>query len=380
MAFEFPSRGLVFWPVGCGDATTVVVDNDTVLQFDVNHLEAADDDEDPRVSVIDELVEHLPIVDERPYLSVFCLTHLDNDHCRGFEELLDRVAIGEMWVGSPSLESDPDLCDDAKVVQDEALRRLNALRNGSTGSGDKVKIFGPDEALQPYADLPEAALIKPGDEITDVDDVDRSDVLRVHVLAPIDCSEDRDRNDCGVGVQVNLFSDAGSPMRALLLGDRSYVGVTEVFDSSEQEDVEWNVLLAPHHCSRSVFYYKDEGAEEPTFRQNVVDSFEDSAGDPGWIVASCDAIPDSNASGDNPPHADARDQYEDIGPSGFLCTGEQPDDESPEPIVFQFDGEHLCIRGDDSDAAQEHTVTQAVAAARGANQAPKETVGFGQCR
>ena len=32
MAFDLPARGLVFWPVGNGDSTTIVVDSETYLQ------------------------------------------------------------------------------------------------------------------------------------------------------------------------------------------------------------------------------------------------------------------------------------------------------------------------------------------------------------
>ena len=95
MTFELPACGLVFRPVGNGDSTTVVVDSDTHLQVDLNHLDKSEDAEDLAWPVIDELVERLPRVNDRPYLSAFALTHPDQDHCRGFERLLDEVDIGE---------------------------------------------------------------------------------------------------------------------------------------------------------------------------------------------------------------------------------------------------------------------------------------------
>ena len=77
MSFELPERGLVFWPVENGDSTTVVIDSDTHLQVDLNHLDKAEDDDDPAWAVIDELVDRLPKVNDRPYLSTFALTHPD---------------------------------------------------------------------------------------------------------------------------------------------------------------------------------------------------------------------------------------------------------------------------------------------------------------
>ena len=97
MAFELPARGLVFWPVGNGDSTTILVDSETSLQIDLNHLEKSDDNDDAGWAVVDELVESLPKVNGRPYLSAFALTHPDQDHCRGFVRLLDEVDIGELW-------------------------------------------------------------------------------------------------------------------------------------------------------------------------------------------------------------------------------------------------------------------------------------------
>ena len=94
---ELPDRGAVFWPVGTGDSTTVVIDDDTVLQVDLHDMSKADDDANPEVPVVDRLVEGLPTKDGRPYLAVFALTHADKDHCLGFADLLDQVHIGELW-------------------------------------------------------------------------------------------------------------------------------------------------------------------------------------------------------------------------------------------------------------------------------------------
>ncbi len=62
-----------------------------VVQVDLNHLTAGEDDDEPHVPIIDQLVEVLPKVDDRPYLAVFVLTHPDQDHCRGFKRLLDEA-------------------------------------------------------------------------------------------------------------------------------------------------------------------------------------------------------------------------------------------------------------------------------------------------
>lgn len=58
-SWKLPEVGVVCWPVGNGDATTIVIDPETVLQVDINHRSAADAEDDDRVPVVDRLVEVL---------------------------------------------------------------------------------------------------------------------------------------------------------------------------------------------------------------------------------------------------------------------------------------------------------------------------------
>src|SRR4051812_26501156 len=104
---DLPDRGIVFWPVGVGDSATIVIDDETILQVDLHHLECAEDDDDPRVAIVDHLVELLPTVDGKPYLAGFAATHLDEDHILGFAELLERVTIGDLWF-TPRIFRDVD--------------------------------------------------------------------------------------------------------------------------------------------------------------------------------------------------------------------------------------------------------------------------------
>src|SRR6266700_2770228 len=55
MTIELPSQGFLFWPVGSGDSTTISVGDGVIIQVDIRHLTAADDDDDPRMAVIDHL-------------------------------------------------------------------------------------------------------------------------------------------------------------------------------------------------------------------------------------------------------------------------------------------------------------------------------------
>ncbi|GAA3289148.1 hypothetical protein GCM10020295_00310 [Streptomyces cinereospinus] len=75
----------MFWPVGTGDSTTIVLGGDLVVQVDLRDMKAADEDDAVVAAVIDRLEETLPQPDGKtPYLAVFALTHADKDHCCGF--------------------------------------------------------------------------------------------------------------------------------------------------------------------------------------------------------------------------------------------------------------------------------------------------------
>ena len=394
MITSLPERGIVFWPVGTGDSTTICVDAESVIQIDLHHLAGADDDDDPRVPIVDRLVTLLPKRNGKPYLSVFVLTHPDKDHCQGFKELLEKVSVGEIWF-SPRVfrEHSTDLCDDAKDFVKEVKRRVKKTieNNGNVSSGDLVRIIGYSSLLEEdqYAGFPEDMLSRPGDLITRFDGEDRFDVFDAFVHAPIkEDEEDQERNETSVGLRVQV-KKGGHTGQALLLGDLSYPSIRRVFDETKshnnEDKLKWDVFLAPHHCSKSVMYNKAEGDEEESLKQDILDDIENAAEEIGFIIASCDPIPAKNEPGDNPPHAKARKRYEEIAPNGFLCTGEHPNKDKPEPIVFEVTAQGFEYKApstdDDQETKAELTQTRlAKAIEDGSGQAstPTQRVGFGK--
>ena len=364
MSFELPTRGLVFWPVGNGDSTTIAIDADDFLQVDLNHLEKADDEDDPAWAVIDELVERLPKVNDRPYLAAFALTHPDQDHCRGFERLLDEVDIGELWF-TPRVfaEYNKDLCDDAEAFKKEAQRRVGETvkANGDPGSGDRVRIFGYSDQLEDddFKDFPADRITVPGNQLSEVDGNDLSDTFRVFVHAPFKDDDAGDRNDTSLAMQVTLL-DGDSVLRAMLFGDLSYPILKRIFEKSGADDLAWNVLLAPHHCSKAAMYWKDEDDDEE-LKQDIMDSMDEASLDPNRVVSSSNPVPSSNEAGDNPPHAKAKTEYEKITDS-FLCTMDQE-----EPIIAEVNDSGLILAG---AAAAAKTATEAADQARGRQKPP----------
>lgn len=372
--FSLPDQGYVFWPVGTGDSTTICIDANIHLQVDLRHQEASNDEDDPHWPVVTELAKLLPKRDGRPFLSTFLLTHPDQDHCYGFEKLLDEVTIGELWF-SPRVfdEHSDELCDDAIAFKEEAEKRVRAACEGTAGD-ERIRVIGYSDVIgEKYPKLPKDLISVPGSAITSVNGEDVSAQFRAFIHAPFKENIDKERNDSSVGMQVSLVNGEHS-CRAMLLGDLANETINRIFDSSEEFDVEWDILLAPHHCSKTVMYTETDGDE--TLDQALMDRIESAGSNNGWIVSSSEPIPSSDEPGQNPPHSIAKRRYQEIVLEGhFVCTQEHPDEAKPKPLVFatSTDG---CVPIDiqQSDA---NSLSAAVRVARGTLAAPARQVGFG---
>ncbi|MCO6414094.1 MAG: hypothetical protein J5I92_15250 [Thiogranum sp.] len=389
----FGSRSVLFWPIGTGDSTTFVVREDEIIfQVDLRHTAKSEDEETDCAPIIDHLEENLPKVDGKPYLSAFALTHPDEDHILGFAELLDRVTIGELWF-TPRVfrEHDDDedgMCDDAKAFREEAHRRVTATieAGGDPGSGDRVRLIGYDTLLEEdhYQGFPTEFFSVPGHVVTTLDGEKFEGEFRVFIHAPFKQDDSvGDRNDTSLVMQVVLGDDPAEG-GVLLFGDHKYPTIRKIFDVSKENDneenLEWQILLAPHHCSKSVMYQDEDGEE--VLKKDILDDFEGLQVGDGIVVSSSLSVPNSNSSGDNPPHAKAKARYEEIAGGGFLCT--HGDGGHAKPLQFILEDKKFVLDNssseDQSDSRHgKSALAAAVETARGSDETPSEKVGFGQC-
>ena len=366
-----PGRGIMFWPVGTGDSTTIVVDRDHVVQVDLHDMAQADRDDAVVMPVVDVLAACLPERDGRPYLAVFVLTHADQDHCRGFADLLKAVTIGELWA-TPRLwreyeDADGVICDDARAFQEEAERRVRATRAAAArgeqpASGDRILVVGydSDREQHAYAELPGEYLTGPGHAVTSLDGDEVSAAFEGFIHAPFkdDCAAAR--NETSLALQITLRDPSGADGSVLLFADLAHDTIMKIFHYSEtnqrEDRLAWDVLLAPHHCSRHVMYTDGE------LQQDVLGAFERHARDNAVIVASSMPVPARNDVGDNPPHAQAKARYLQILDSAgqFVCTQEWPEADQPSPVVFGLGADGLRLL----DPSDIEVGGQALAAAR----------------
>jgi hypothetical protein len=164
--------------------------------------------------------------------------------------------------------------------------------------------------------------------ISTLDGDDVSDRFEAFVHAPFkgDCAAAR--NDTSLALRITLFESAATG-QILLMGDLAYPTISRIFSISEPDAVTWDVLLAPHHCSKKVMYAPADNGDEQ-FKLDMMDAFESAANTGAFIVASSQPVPSTDTPGANPPHAAAKKRYEEIVEAGhFLCTQEHGGEATP---------------------------------------------------
>jgi hypothetical protein len=383
---KLPKKGFVFWPVGNGDSTTIVIkENEVIMQVDLRHCESAEEDDSPMTPVLDELVRLLPKREGKPYLSLFVLTHPDEDHCLGFKELLKKVTIGELW-HTPRVfrEYKKDLCEDAQAFRDEARRRRDVTieNQGDVESGDRVRVIGHDDIFEEddYKDFPAYWRTSPGTSVTEVDGEELGEIFEAFIHAPFKDDMNGTRNNTSLAFQINL-KGGDKVGKALFFGDREYPLIKKIFDKTKERErtqyLEWDLMLSAHHCSKCVMYWADTDEDEETFRQDIMDDFEAARRDGAYIIASSRSD-FGDEDGKLPPHLKARNRYEEIIDAGqFICTHEHPNKKQPEPVVFVVDENGIQYDKPEGKTQAAKNVANAVSVGRGNAAPPKEQVGFG---
>ncbi len=163
----------------------------------------------------------------------------------------------------------------------------------------------------------------------------------------------------------------------MLFGDHKYPVLRKIVDvtkgHAKEENLRWQVLLAPHHCSKSAMYQDEDGEE--VLKQDILDDLEANQVGAGYVVASANCIPSSNEPGDNPPHAKAKARYQEIVVGGFVCTHD--DGGHAEPLKFTLNGSTFEYAESTNMNKRASGLAAAVTAARGSNTTPTTKVGFG---
>lgn len=345
---------ITYFPVGNGDTILMRLSDKTSVVIDCNITKDSDDETDEkRYDVHNHLLKVLKKDEAKtPYVDAFILTHPDEDHCRGLEDVFfigdpgeysdsDRKAglirIDELWF-TPRIFSPHEgkLCDTAKAFRKEAERRMNLYKDKKSerkNPGNRLRIIGYSDnpALEGLDDI----ITTPGDYLNLING-DAKDDFSFFIHAPFrenTDSEEDERNDTSVVLHARFDVDGGGCAGLAFFGGDAGCAIWEnILDRSADGDLEWDLFLAPHHCSWSFF------SEQP-YKDNKVPSGKslellEKKRQGAIVVASCKPIKKDE---DNPPHYAAALQYRKVvGEKKFYVTMEHPDEKQPVPLEFEI--------------------------------------------
>ncbi len=359
------------FPVGNGDMALITTANGKTILIDCYRKAGSDYD-----YLQDRLIDRLNTDDKgRPYVDVFVLTHPDKDHITGFSTMFHnghpdnwsdsstKIRINEIWssprvfrrASAKGTSGNNTLCDDAVKFNTEVKRRVQLYRDsGSIGeAGNRVIILSSDEDgktddIQSIV----ADLYTSFAHISGLDD----STLNAFLLAPADkqeVAEDEEeltKNNSSAIIRFDLENTVYDEDRScdvtstqsFLIGGDAEVKCWEVLynklESTDQlNELTYDVLLAPHHCSwRSLSDDSESKCADPQLNQSAHSAL--SFAKPNALI-----LCSSQAFGETtPPSQLARDEYEKIlkdnKGSKFLAVAEQgeDDDGNPNSLIITF--------------------------------------------
>ena len=374
-------NSVTFFPVGNGDTSLIRLSDGATILLDCNVRAVEPGVYDVHTYLVGALEQDSRGV---PHLSAFVLTHPDQDHCRGFDKIFyhgnpdgygedekkkGRIIIDELWF-SPRVfnEYTKDLCDDAKVFRREAQRRMDLYRDGTeqrNKPGNRLRVIGysDNEELEGLEDI----LIIPGETLNLVNG-EIYEWFRFFVYAPIKRdtdSDDTERNDTSIVLQARFdVAGEGDAARVFFGGDTGCEGWERIVDVNDDENLQWDLFLAPHHCSWGFFSTEEYDESNPNPSAKVMSLLQLKRGR-AYVVVSSKPIKDDGST--PPPHCGAAKIYKEVvGDDRFLCAGEHPDEKDPEPIYFTMTS-NGPVKDDlpgDGKASSSAAVTRALATPR----------------
>lgn len=342
-------QSITHFPVGNGDMSLITLADSTTLLVDCNIREP--NDEEDILDVHGLLLDTLKRDSKKaPHVNVFILTHPDQDHCRGFKDHFyqgnpakytdtdrraGKVIVDELWFAPRVFnEYNKGLPDDAKAIRTEAERRIELYTSGDPKCkepGNRLRLIGAsdNEELDGLDDIRTI----PGQTLNLINGKVYDD-FRILILAPIKYDSDGDdteRNDTSIVVQMRFDVDeVEDAVRILLGGDTSCEYWERILDKNDDKALEWDLLLAPHHCSW--YFFSTESPTADAKPSKKVMRLLKCRRKGAFVVSSSKPIKDD---GDDPPSFKAKQIYvAAVGEDHFLCTGDTPD----EPITFIMTG------------------------------------------
>lgn len=354
---------IIFYPVGNGDTSQIVLENGKRILFDYRHIKETENDEarseiNLKKRLKDELKEA-----GRDYFDVVAFTHGDDDHIANSTEFFelrhaqkyqggDRIKINELWVPAAMiLETGTNDQQSSEFViwRREARYRLK--------EGKGIQVFSKPEKLKDWLEANDLTVEKRRPLITDAGQLARgfalwSDSVEFFCHSPfvkhVDEGDDL-RNGASLIFNVR-FQAGGQRYDYLAIGDSTWdvlediVSITKLHDRADR--LAWDLFNVPHHCSYKAL--SDEKGSYVTEPKPLVKELLLAGKEQSYLVSSSKPIEDTSASREQkqPPHIQAKKCYQRyldaVGGNKLFVTMEEPNARKPEPLVFEISRDGLA--------------------------------------
>ncbi|MBB3835278.1 hypothetical protein FHR55_003522 [Xanthomonas arboricola] len=350
---------VIFYPVGNGDTTQIILDNGRRVLLDFRHKECSEEDSTPEINLKAALKKELADADKDSF-DVVAFTHADNDHIQGSTDFFwlehakvyhgeGRIKIDQLWVPAAMLleeATQEQQSEEFVLLRQEARHRLL--------QGEGILVFSKPVALMEWL---EPKLEARGEALTARDHlfVDAGTVVPGFTLQEdnveffchspfIDHCDNEDiiRNSAALVFNVRIQAD-GHTYDYLEVGDAEYCDLERIVDITKYhgngDRLAWDLFNIPHHCSYKALG-EEKGEKETVPSEKVAELLMMGKKD-CYIVACCIPVPDLKESYERvqPPHIQARKTYESylrkVDGRSFLVTMEEPNANKPKPIVFE---------------------------------------------
>lgn len=347
---------IIFYPVGNGDTSQIILENKKRFLFDFRHLRKAENGEIPEIDLKKRLNEELKDCKKTSF-DVVAFTHGDADHIENsteFFELLhakqyqgnDRIKIDELWVPAAMIldtATNNEQSTEFVIWRQEARYRLK--------KGKGIRVFSKPEKLKDWLEennltvdsrrhmITDAGQIVPGFTL-DNDGVEF--FCHSPFIKHVDEGEDL-RNEAALIFNVR-FKAGSNTFDYLATGDSKWEVLEEIIEATKYHNnidrLEWDIYNLPHHCSYKTM--SDEKGDMETIPKPLINELLLLGKENAYVVSSSKPIKDTKEGREQkePPHIQAKRCYErylkKINGAKFLVTMEEPNEKKPEPIIFEI--------------------------------------------
>jgi len=354
---------IVFYPVGNGDTSQIILENGKRILMDYRHRKKTEEGEGPEINLKARLKQELKDAG-RDSFDVVAFTHADTDHIENSTEFFElrhaskyqgngRIKIDTLWVPAAMvLETGTNGQQSSEFVvwRQEARHRLK--------EGKGIRVFSKPEKLKDWLEENDLTLESRRHLITDAGQLALefdivTDGVEFFCHSPfikhVDDGDDL-RNAASLIFNVR-FRKNGTNYDYLAVGDSEWSVLEDIVTTTKahgnMDRLAWDLYNIPHHCSYKAL--SDEKGEFETTPEAGAKEILLAGKEGGYLVSSSDPILDTKEGREQtqPPHIQAKKCYErylkQVDGAKFLVTMQEPNAAKPEPLEFKVDDQGVSL-------------------------------------